>query len=232
MRNFLWPVALLLAACVAPPREPPATPPPEAPAGAAPPTATALPSEHWTVTASHLEVRVYRDGPMQKLGHNHLITSEALEGSIELREPLTKSGFELRLPLDSLVVDDPEARSTAGVEFANPVPEKDREGTRRNLLGEHVLDAARQDVIRLTAEELSGEPGALQARVRVSLRGEERVVAAPFSLQIEGDRLESHTSFHLTHADIGLVPFTVALGVLKVRDDIEIDLRLEARRGS
>ena len=232
MRKFLWPVALLLAACVVPPRAPPAAPPPETPAGAAPPAAAALPSEHWTIAASHLEVRVYRDGPMQKLGHNHLITSEALEGSIELREPLTNSSFEIRLPLESLVVDDPQARSTAGSEFANPVPQKDRDGTRRNLLGEHLLDAARQNVIRLTTEELSGEPGALQARVRVSLRGEEYVVAAPFSLNIEGDRLESHANFRLTHADIGLVPFTVALGVLKVRDDIEIDLRLEARRGS
>ena len=231
MRKFLWPVALLLAACVGPPRAPPPSAPPEAPPAAAPPVAAALPSQHWSVTASHLEVRVYRDGPMQKLGHNHLITSEALEGSIELREPLTKTGFELRLPLESLVVDDPQARSMAGAEFANPVPQKDRDGTRRNLLGEHVLDAARQDAIRLAAEELSGGPGALQARVRVSLRGEEHVVTAPFSLNIEGDRLESHANFRLTHADIGLVPFTVALGMLMVRDDIEIDLRLEARRG-
>jgi YceI-like domain len=226
MRKFLWPVALLLAACAAPPREPPVAAPPQAP------LAAALPSEHWAVTASYLEVRVYRDGPMQKLGHNHIITSSALEGSIELRDPLTKSGFELHLPLESLVVDDPAARSTAGADFVNPVPQKDREGTRRNLLGEYVLDAARQDAIRLTAEELTGEPGALQARVRVSLRGEEHVIAVPFSLKLEGDRLESHASFRLTHADIGLVPFTVALGALKVRDDIEINFRLEARRGA
>ena len=34
------------------------------------------------------------------------------------------------------------------------------------------------------------------------------------------------------HADVGLQPFTVALGVLKVRDDFEVELTLEARRGS
>jgi hypothetical protein len=36
----------------------------------------------------------------------------------------------------------------------------------------------------------------------------------------------------LRHADLGLVPFTVAMGVLSVRDDIVIDCRLEARRAS
>ncbi len=226
MRKFLWPFMLLLAGCALPPKQPPAAPAPETP----PPAATAEPSETWTVVASHLEVRVYRDGPMQKLGHNHLITSDALDGTVALREPLTKSGFDLRLPLESLVVDDQDARIGAGAEFANPVPPKDREATRHNMLGESVLDAARQDVLRLTAEELSGDSGSYLARVRVGLRGEERMVSVPFTLAIEGGKLAAHANFHLAHADVGLVPFTVALGALRVRDDIEIDLRLEARR--
>lgn len=228
MRRFPWPVMLLLAGCALPPKQPPAVPAPEAP----PPAAAAQPSEAWTVVVSHLEIRVYRDGPMQKLGHNHLITSDALEGSVALRKPLTKSGFDLRLPLESLVVDDPGARSGAGADFANPVPPKDREATRRNMLGESVLNASRQDVLRLTAEELSGEPGSYRARVRVGLRGEERVISVPFIVTIEGGRLLARANFHLTHADIGLVPFTVALGALRVRDDFEVDFRLEARHAT
>ncbi|HEX9707166.1 MAG TPA: YceI family protein [Steroidobacteraceae bacterium] len=227
MRKFLWPLMILLAGCAAPPQQPPVAPAPEAP-----PAAPALPFEAWTIVASHLEVRVFRDGPMQKLGHNHLITSDALEGAIELRDPLTKSGFDLRLPLESLVVDEPAARDAAGGDFANPVPAKDREATRHNMLGESVLDAASQAVLRLTADELSGEPGSYQARVRVAFRGGERVIPVPFTVDIEGGELHAHASFHLTHADIGLLPFTAGLGALRVRDDIEIDLRLEARRAS
>jgi hypothetical protein len=228
MRKFLWPFMLMLAGCVLPPKQPPAAPAPEAP----PPAAAALPAESWILVSSHLEVRVFRDGPMQKLGHNHLITSDAVEGTIALRMPLTKSGFDLRLPLESLVVDDPGARGGAGADFANPVPPKDREATRRNMLGESVLDAARQDALRVTAEELSGEPGSYQARVRVGLRGEERVISVPFTVTIEGDKLLAHASFHLAHADLGLVPFAAALGALRVRDDIAIDLRFEARPAS
>jgi hypothetical protein len=228
MRKFLWPFMLLLAGCALPPKQPPAAPAPEAP-----PAAGAIqPFESWTVVASHIEVRVYRDGPMQKLGHNHFIASDALEGSVALREPLTQSSFELQMPLESLIVDDPDARTGAGADFANPVPEKDREATRHNMLGDSMLDVAKHPVLRLTAEELSGESGSYQARVHVGLRGEERVVTVPFTLTIERGNLIAHANFKLTHADLGLVPFAVALGALRVRDDFEIDLRLEARPAS
>jgi hypothetical protein len=226
MPRFLWPLLLIAAGCAAPPRaEPPRGPPP-----ALPPAAT--PGESWTVSASRLEVRVYRDGPMQKLGHNHLVTSDALRGAIQLREPVAGSGFQLELPLESLVVDDAAARGQAGADFAAPVPQQDRDATRANMLGEKLLDAARQGEMRLAAEAISGGAGRYEARVRVSLAGRERVVVAPLTVAIDGGRLTARSRLRLTHAELGLVPFAVALGALRVRDDFEVDLTLEARRGS
>lgn len=223
--------AVALSACAAPPRG-------EAPSAAVPPPVAAGPAEtqpgaqSWTVVASHLSVRVYRDGPMQKLGHDHLITSDGLVGRIALGAPLAKTTFELSLPLESLVVDDAQARAAVGGMFAAPVPQKDRDATRHNLLGSKLLDAARQDTMRLTSDSIAGEPGSFEARVRVLLAGRERLVSAPFTVTIEGDRLEAHAGFRLTHAELGLEPFAVALGALRVRDDIDVDLTLEARRGS
>ena len=225
MRKFLPFVLALSAGCAAPPQVPPAEPPP-------PRAAESLPHEAWEVVSSRLEVRVYRDGPMKQLGHNHVITSDALDGVIELRDPRTHSGFTLELPLASLVVDDATARAAAGPDFANPVPAKDREGTTHNLLGPAVLDAARQAVLHLTADAISGGSGEYTAQVRVGLRGEERVIAVPLTVTFEGDRLQLHANLRLHHADLGLVPFSIALGALRVRDDIEIDCRLEARRAT
>lgn len=232
MRKFLWTLlpAVALAACAAPPRE-------EAPPAAVPPVAGARPAEPapagetWTVVASHLSVRVYRDGPMQKLGHDHLVTSGGLVGHIALGAPLTETRFDFRVPLESLVVDDEAERAAAGGMFAAPVPQKDREATRHNMLGEKLLDAARQDTMRLTAESLTGGAGSYEARVRVSLAGHASEVAAPFSVTVEGDHLKAHAGFRLTHADLGLEPFAVALGALRVREDFDVDLTLEARRG-
>jgi len=228
MRRLLFILLpLAIAACASPPRG--QTPAPPAPPAALEAPAPAAGAELWQVTSSQLEVRVYRDGPMQKLGHDHLITSDRIAGEVELREPLATSRFVLRLPLDSLAVDDPAARSRAGGQFEAPVPEKDREATRRNLLGERLLDAARQGEILLTADSVTGGPHNFEARVRVSLAGHEHVLAVPFALTIDGERLVAHADLHLTHADLGLVPFAVALGALKVRDDFEVGLTVEAR---
>lgn len=218
-------LSLVIAACAVPPRgQAPA--PPVAVEAPAPATS----AEVWQITGSQLEVRVYRDGPMQKLGHDHLITSDRLTGVIEQREPPGTSHFAFRLPLDSLAVDDPTARSHAGGVFAAPVPEKDREATRRNLLGERLLDAARQGEMLLTAESIAGGPRNYEARVRVSLAGKEHVLAVPFELSIDDGRLLAHATLRLTHADLGLVPFAVALGALRVRDEFEVELSVEARR--
>lgn len=226
MRKFLPFVVLLATGCAVPPQVPPPAAPPPARA------VESLPHETWDVVSSRLEVRVYRDGPMLQLGHNHLITSDALDGVIELRDPLPQTGFTLELPLASLVVDDPAARAGAGADFAAPVPEKDRAGTVRNMLGPAVLDAVRQAVLQLTADGIAGGPADYVARVRVGLRGEERVVDVPLTVSFEGDRLRIHASARLRHADLGLVPFSIALGALRVRDDLEIDCWLEARRAT
>lgn len=233
MHKFPWPalVVLVLAACAAPQRgQEPAAPPPVV---VAPPPAEPVPGrESWTVVSSQLAIRVYRDGPMQKLGHDHVITSGALTGQVALGESLTETSFELSVPLESLVVDDEASRQAAGGVFAAPVPQKDREATRTNMLGAKVLDAATQSAIRLTSESITAEAGRYEARVRVSLAGHESVVSAPFSVTLEGDQLKAQADIRLTHADLGLQPFTVALGALRVREDLEVALTLEARRRS
>jgi hypothetical protein len=234
MSRFLWPLLATLVAsgCVAPPRsDAPASPPPVTETKP-PARADAVAADSWTVVSSSLSVRVYRDGPMQKLGHDHLITSEGLVGRIELGAPLSKSSFDLRLPLASLVVDDNAARAAAGGALASPVTARDREATRRNMLGPGLLDDAGESTLRLRSQSLAGGPNQFVGRVRVSLPGRESVVEVPFSVAVDGERLQAHASFPLTHAALGLEPFAVAMGALRVREDFDVDLTLEARRGS
>jgi hypothetical protein len=225
MRKFLLSLVAFAAGCAAPPPAPP-------PAAAPPAPAVAAPFEAWDLVDSQLEIRVFRDGPMARLGHNHVITSSGLAGRLELREPRTASGFALVLPLESLVVDDAGARAQAGPEFAAAVPEADRAGTKKNLLGPKVLDASLQPVLRLSADALEGGPEEYVARVRIALRGEERVIPVPLTAHFDGERMTVRAHAVLRHSDFGLVPFTVAMGVLSVRDDIVMDLRLEARRAT
>jgi hypothetical protein len=67
------------------------------------------------------------------------------------------------------------------------------------------------------------------ARVLLTLRGGRHELEVPLRLSALPDGLlqvEGH--FIVDHAALGLVPFSVAMGALRVRPDIAIDFRLRA----
>lgn len=218
-------VIVVLAACARRPRGIP-PPPPAVTAPAAP--SPLVPTQRYTIAAGEVRVRVYRDGPLARLGHNHVVTTTALTGEIELAEPPAASRFLLQLPLDSLQVDLPQERDAAGADFSAPVPQKDREATRRNMLGPDQLDADRHPLLVIRSSALTGGPEHWVARVRLQLRGSEHGLEVPFRLSRSQHEVLVAGSLTIDHAAIGLVPFSVALGALRVRPGIEVDFRLRA----
>jgi hypothetical protein len=216
-------LALAVTACAIPERAPaPAAPPVGAPA---PPAAT-----RYELDSSEVRVLVFRDGPLKQLGHNHVIVSRALTGHVDVREPLGTSSFELALPLESLSVDEPALRAEEGAEFPGEIADQDREGTRRNMLSAALLDAAAFPVLRMASAGLREDARGWIASTRVMIRGAERSIEVPVSVTLEDGRLVAHGEFTVTHEQLGLTPFSAAMGALRVRDDIVIRCRFTARR--
>lgn len=213
-----------LVSCAAPPRPAAGPPVPEATR----PVAAA--GTLYEVLDSDVTVRVYRDGPLAELGHNHVIASTGLTGQIELRRPLAATTLTLELPLGSLVVDDQARREAAGGEFPGTLNEPDREGTRANMLGASLLDAAHFPAVLLESLAIDGESPDFRVTTRVSIAGRQRDIVVPVKLELDGDTLTASGSFTVTHAALGLSPFSVALGALRVREDIQVGYRLSARR--
>jgi hypothetical protein len=172
--------------------------------------------------ASWLRVRVYKTGPLARFGHDHVIASSALSGSVVLADPFADSAFVLELPLADLVVDDPAARRAEGELFAKDIPDKDRAGTRRNMLGEKLLNAQIYPNLTLTSIAIDGAMTEATAQVRVSIAGEQHRVEFPFTVRVDDDRLHAEGSATLTHAQLGLEPFSALGGALRVREDIDL----------
>lgn len=187
-----------------------------------------MPGETWHVTASDLAVRAYRDGPLARLGHNHIIASTALSGRVILREPIEESFIELTLPLASLTVDEPARRAAAGAGFEGDVPAADREATLKNMLGSRLLAADRFPEIRLQSVAIAPDGDRLGVTVRLDIAGTVQLLAVPVQVRREEARLEALGRFTVTHAELGLEPFSVALGALRVRDDLDVEFRLTA----
>lgn len=221
--------ALGLAGCPSVRRAPPS--PAEAPPAGVTPLAAGVTRYRVIGEESLLAVLAYRGGALATLGHNHVIASRALSGVIDLREPLAASRFELRLPVGSFEVDEPRLRSGRGESFAAPVPDSARDGTRRNLLGEDVLDAAHFPDLVARAVALSGGPREFVARVEFEVRGARHAVDVPVQVdRPAADRLHVSARFPLEQRALGLTPFSVMLGALRVEDRLDVELDLSARR--
>src|ERR1700752_600182 len=168
-------LTFLLTAC--PTRPPP--PPAQVRAVPPPPVAPHVGRPYDIVAAdSLLTVRVYRGGTLASAGHNHLIASHTLVGTLYLPDDVLKASCELHRGVAELTVDEPQLPALeGGSDFPPDVPQAARDGTRRNMLGRAVLDAAEYPEVVLRSERLepgaagaAGTPGALLAWLDVQVR--------------------------------------------------------------
>jgi hypothetical protein len=180
--------------------------------------------------ASELYWRVYSDGTLARLGHNHVIAARDFSGSVQRRAPLALSSISIEIPVAALSVDDPSLRARQGEGFTTQPSTDDIAGTRRNMLGERLLDAESHPVIRLQGSGPQGPQGAQTMRLQITLAGRTVTQDVPVQLQVEDDRLLAQGSFQLTHEQLGLRPFSALLGALRVAQPLDFHYRLVALR--
>lgn len=181
--------------------------------------------------ASEARLLVYRDGPLARFGHNHVIIGR-MQGEIRAGDSAAGSAFRLDILVGSFVIDPPAARAEEGADFAAQVSEQARQATRENMLGEEVLDAVRHPMIRIASVALAGPRWNPTVTARITLRGAERDLRFPAAVFQSGDALEVIAGFRLRQSDFGIKPIAVLGGGLLVRDAIDIRVRIVARRAT
>jgi polyisoprenoid-binding protein YceI len=220
-------LALLLCACGAPTPRPsphPAAPPPAGPAGGR--------GAAYRIDPAHSELRllVYRAGVMAALGHNHVIVNRALEGWVTFSGDVAEAAFYLTVPASGFVVDDDAARRQEGADFAEEVDADAKAGTLHNMLGPAVLDAQGHPSITVQSVSVETAAGGAQATVRVSVAGHESSLVVPFTVDTSPRRLHAQVDFKLQQTRLGLTPFSIFLGALRVEDQLRVKLDLVATR--
>ncbi|HUA24638.1 MAG TPA: YceI family protein [Steroidobacteraceae bacterium] len=183
---------------------------------------------------SQLIVLVYRAGPLAALGHNHVISCRCLTGTIHVPRDPMRASLDLRFAVGQLTVDDPGLRAARhSADFPPDVTQSARRGTRHNMLGAALLNAAKFPEIALRSAGLrpspDGKPADVVAQVLVQIEGEWHAVGVPLRYQIRGDEIVVTGAFPLKQTDLGLTPFSALGGGLQVSDGMQIRLRLVAR---
>lgn len=221
-RTLVLPLLAVLCACGPVQRSAPPVPPATG--------ASALAGVHYHLDPgrSTLRVLVHRAGPLAALGHNHVVRAAAVAGGFTLAADGIGASGELQFEVADLMVDEPDERHAAGVDFEAPVSAEDRAGTLRNLLGPAVLDAPHFPRISVRFHREGGAADtALRATVRVrDTDSDWDVLARP---ERHGEELRVSGTLLLGQGRLGLTPFSTLLGALRVDDALEVRFDLVAR---
>lgn len=207
------------------------------PAGVSPATpAPGLPriGRPYDVSSSEslLTILAFRGGALGKAGHNHVMASHDLTGTFYVPDDVLRSTFDLHIPVAQLTIDEPGLRAQEGPDFPAEVPESAKEGTRRNMLSEALLNGAQYPDLTLTSQRIErGLIGSsVLADVQITVRGQAHTVRVPVAYSLTGGELVASGDLTIKQTDLGLKPFSAMLGALQVQDELRVRFRIAAYR--
>ena len=157
-----------------------------------------------------LQVRTYREGLAQKVGHDLIIDVGKWDVGAEVAEDGTLSAVQLNADPHSLHVRE-------GLHGVKPLTDKDRADIRKTI-DDKVLQG-RPIAFRSTAVE--PDNGGLTVRGELELAGTKRPASFELSAAADG---RVRGTLPVTQSEWGIKPYRGMMGALKVRDTIEVVL--------
>ncbi len=178
--------------------------------------------------SQRLEIRVYREGSLASLGHDHVVSARDVHGYALIPRDRSLARVDVYLPVDSLVVDGPGVGAKAGI--ASDLSPEDIDATRRHML-ENVLASAQYPFVVIHGVCRTGTPWCETLDARITLHGVvTRAVEIPVRLDLDSGRLLVSGHFSVLHSDFGMTPYSILGGALRVKDRIDVKFRFEASR--
>jgi polyisoprenoid-binding protein YceI len=228
---------VILAACPTGPHAP-GSPPPTS-VGQIPPGSLQAPGHRgrpYDVASgeSLLTILAFRGGALGKAGHNHVIASHDITGTIYVPDDPLRSTFEIHVPVAQLTIDEPRLRAKEGPDFPTDVPDSAKEGTRRNMLSEALLNGAQYPDVTLVSQSIGaaavGAPTSVA--VQITVRGQTHLITVPVVYTLESGQLVASGDLPLRQSDLGLTPFSALLGALQVLDEMRVRFHIVAHPAS
>lgn len=176
--------------------------------------------------SQRLEIRVYREGSLASLGHDHVVSARDVRGYALVPRDRSQARADVYLPVESLLVDAPEAAAEAGI--ASNLSQEDIDATRRHML-EDVLASAQYPFLLIHGVCRTGTPRCETLDARITLHGVTRALEIPVELESGSNRLVVSGHFSVLHSDFGMTPYSILGGAMRVKNRIDVKFRFEAR---
>jgi len=174
--------------------------------------------------SSRLLVHAGKSGLLKGFGHEHQVRAHAFRGTV-VYFPLAlgRSRVSITVRTDSLFVV-PEADSADIPEITRTMREK----TLRADSFPEIVFVSREVVLKDTA----GTAGKAVVQVvgDLTVVGRTRPVSVDLTLEVWADSLRAAGWFVVKQTDFGIKPYSKALGLVKVKDEVRLELRMVALR--
>ena len=167
---------------------------------------------------SRLRVLATPDGPLRRFGHHHVISHHGISGSVQVAANPLESSLSLEFSVADFVIDDSSLRALEGDDYEKEVPQKDKDGTKGNMLGEKLLNGENFPTIQIQSSAIEGSLSDASIVATVTVIGMENTVTFPASIVLTDDSFVAMGQLEIVHADLGLSPFTAMGGALSVGD--------------
>jgi polyisoprenoid-binding protein YceI len=175
---------------------------------------------------SRVTIDVGRTGLFGFAGHNHEVIAPVMAGKI------TYDPADWQRSTVSLQFDASALKVTGKGDPPSDIPK-----VQQAMLGEEVLDVKRFPAVTFTSRRVSATratPGAVDLLIEgdMMLHGQTRAMAVRVTAAIDPNGLTVRGGFPLKQTDFGIEPVTAAGGTVRVKDEVQVQFVLKARRMS
>ncbi len=177
---------------------------------------------------SEIVARVFKEGIASSFAHDHVIRASKIDGEVRFDAKNPEAGsISIRIASASLIADEPAVRTKHHVE--KEIGESDRAKIEETMLGPEQLDAKRFTEIAFQSTRIqeSGD-GRYTISGVLTLHGREQPVAVDVHAKLDGGTLHATGTFPIRQSSFGIMPYSVALGSIRTKDEVRIELSIVA----
>ncbi|MDG0971277.1 MAG: YceI family protein [Porticoccaceae bacterium] len=178
-------------------------------------------------STSRVLVRVYRGGLMARLGHDHIVASQDLQGYLRVHKNTGACRADFYAPLATLDVDNQKFRAAADLD--STPSEADIIGTRGNMLKS--LEQDDYPFVEIHSKNCSPALNGNALVLSITLHGITKTLQLdPISVQSTETTMTVTGDFSILQTDFNIEPFSVMNGLIKVQDKLDLSYSITAKR--
>ncbi len=180
-------------------------------------------------SGSFVYALVYKAGMASAVAHDHVVHATKIEGTaVYDADDITKSNIDVTVDVLGIITDTDDLRKSVGLKTF--LSDGQREEVLSHIHAKYQLWAEKYNTITFKSTAITGTKDKVQVTGDFTLRGVTKSIVVPMAITDNGDGTALAVGqFQLKQSDFGYNPFSALFGALKVKDDVDVVLKIKLK---